>query len=69
MNTHLHVLEAYTNLYKVWPNQKLKEKLNNLLQIFKQSIIADSGHLRLFFSADWEIESNIISYGHDIEAR
>src|SRR5699024_11744409 len=33
MNTHIHVLEAYTNLYKAWPNQYLKERLVSLLDV------------------------------------
>jgi cellobiose epimerase len=68
MNTHLHVLEAYTNLYKVWPSQKIKISILELLQIFKQYFISPQGHLQLFFSANWELESDSISYGHDIEA-
>lgn len=68
MNTHLHVLEAYTNLFKIWPSQKLKASINGLLQVFKQYFISPLGHLHLFFSADWHVESDSISYGHDIEA-
>lgn len=31
MNTHLHIVEAYANLYAVWPDAGLKEKTSNLL--------------------------------------
>src|ERR1035437_1411156 len=34
MNTHLHILESYTNLLRVWPNQQLKEKIAALIRIF-----------------------------------
>jgi mannobiose 2-epimerase len=68
MNTHLHVLEAYTNLYKVWPQKKLKDRIIGLLDIFKNHFLSASGHLQLFFSANWKLESDSISYGHDIEA-
>ncbi len=68
MNTHLHVLEAYSNLFKIWPNKKLKISIVVLLKIFKQSFISPQGHLHLFFSEDWILESDSISYGHDIEA-
>ena len=69
MNTHLHVLEAYANLYKAWPNAKLKEDITELLQLFKKHFIdAETGHLILFFNEDWQPKHGLISYGHDIEA-
>ena len=68
MNTHLHLLEAYSNLYSIWPHQKLKDSIVALLDNFKQHFISPSGHLQLFFSANWKLESDIISFGHDIEA-
>ena len=68
MNTHLHVLEAYSNLFKIWPNIKLKNSIVELLQILKHYFISPQGHLHLFFSEDWRLESDTISYGHDIEA-
>lgn len=68
MNTHLHLLEAYSNLYLIWPHQKLKDSIVSLLDNFKQHFISPIGHLQLFFSANWQLESDIISYGHDIEA-
>jgi cellobiose epimerase len=69
MNTTLHVLEAYANLYEIWPSQNLKADIIHLLRIFDEIIIKDSDHhLGLFFSDDWKADSAIISYGHDIEA-
>ena len=69
MNTHLHVLEAYTTLYKIWPDPKLKGQIVNLIKNFTQHIIdAETGHLILFFDEKWNSRSGIISYGHDIEA-
>lgn len=68
MNTHLHVLEGYTNLYRVWPNESLKESISKLIANFTNHIIGQDGHLGLFFNDDWELKSHIISYGHDIEA-
>lgn len=69
MNTHLHVLEAYTNLYRVWPDPLLQQQLVGLIDLFLQRIIdARSGHLGLFFDEDWRLKSGEISYGHDIEA-
>jgi cellobiose epimerase len=68
MNTHLHILEAYTNLYRVWPDNKLKEKLLELIDIFRNHIINhETSHLELFFDRDWSVYGRYDSYGHDIE--
>lgn len=68
-NTHLHVIEGFTNLYRAWPDAGLKEKIVELLDIFDTHII-DPGtfHLMLFFNDQWQEQGHIISYGHDIEA-
>lgn len=67
-NTHLHVLEGYANLLRVWKNKKLKERLELLINIFLKKIIEPkTGHFNLFFDELWNLKSNILSYGHDIE--
>lgn len=69
MNTHLHVLEAYTNLYRIWPDELLRQRLSRLIQLFLDTILdVERGHLRLFFDKNWRIRSQKISFGHDIEA-
>jgi len=69
MNTHLHILEAYCNLYSLWADKTLKTKIENLLHNFNTHIIDSStGHLALFFDENWKPQSTLISYGHDIEA-
>jgi cellobiose epimerase len=69
MNTNLHVLEAYTNLYRVWPNEGLRERIRQLLDVFTTYIVdKTTGHLGLFFTERWVPRSTIVSYGHDIEA-
>ena len=68
-NTHLHILEPYTNLYRVWPQAQLGERIRNLASLFEERIWnSQTGHLRLFFSDNWENKSDMVSYGHDIEA-
>lgn len=68
MNTHLHIIEAYANLYKVWPDKVLKSKIIHLLQLFVDYFIdSTSFHLNLFFTENWELRPDVISYGHDIE--
>ena len=57
-NTHLHILEAYTSLYKVWKDEELAGKLRNLTTIFIDKIIdRNSSHLNLFFDEDWVSKS------------
>lgn len=70
MNTHLHILEAYTNLYRVWPDPDLRRQLANLLRLFLRRLLSPStNHLGLFFGERWEDRSEgVYSYGHDIEA-
>ncbi len=68
MNTHLHVLEAYSNLYLVWKDPFLKQQLENLIRLFTDKIIDNNDfHQILFFDDDWNSRSSLISFGHDIE--
>lgn len=69
MNTSLHLMEAYANLYRVWPSEALKGRLRNMVQIFLDKIIDDrTFHLINFLDRNWNSTSSIDSYGHDIEA-
>lgn len=69
MNTHLHVIEAFANLYKAWPNPDLAARIRDLLDIFSDKIInRTSNRQRLFFTETWQPAGSIISFGHDIEA-
>ena len=69
MNTHLHLVEAYANLYECSRSPDLKKNILDLLKIFNEKIINPSNHhLGLFFSDDWQMDTTMISYGHDIEA-
>ena len=68
MNTHLHILEAYTNLLSIHKDPQLVNSLENIIRLFLDHFVdQDSYHLNLFFDDDWNLKSSLISYGHDIE--
>lgn len=82
MNTHLHIIEPYTNLYRALQESlspagkeqedvrlQLKKSILNLLDIFTEKLLnKKTYHLDLFFDDEWNGKRNIESYGHDIEA-
>jgi mannobiose 2-epimerase len=68
-NTHLHVMEAYARLFSVWPDPGLRRALAEIVGIMLGRIVNPAtAHLGLFFSENWDLRSDRISYGHDIEA-
>ncbi|MDF2938304.1 MAG: N-acyl-D-glucosamine 2-epimerase, partial [Paenibacillaceae bacterium] len=68
MNTHLHILEAYTNYFRVSKNPRLETQFRRLLEDTLRHIVnVENGHFLLFFEDAWASTSDIISYGHDIE--
>jgi mannobiose 2-epimerase len=69
MNNHLHVLEAYTNLYRVSRAEPVERRLRELLSLFERRILdTRTWHLNHFFNEAWEVRSDTCTYGHDIEA-
>jgi mannobiose 2-epimerase len=69
MNNHLHLLEAYTNLFRIWPDTQLWKRLTELIDLFDQKIVdPTSGHMNHFFDETWQPKSSNYTFGHDIEA-
>jgi mannobiose 2-epimerase len=71
MNNHLHVLEAYTALYRAWPDDRVRARLRELIDLFGLHILARTDgrcHLQHFFDEQWNVCSESYTYGHDIEA-
>ncbi|WP_298847261.1 AGE family epimerase/isomerase [Clostridium sp.] len=68
MNTHLHILEAYTLLYEVSKDDNVAKRLYHLLDLIKNKIYSTKKHsLKVFFDKNWNETVDIQSYGHDIE--
>ncbi|MBO5137812.1 MAG: AGE family epimerase/isomerase [Spirochaetaceae bacterium] len=77
MNTNLHVMEAYTNLFRTLPvvfpeektiHQQIASSLAELARVTVKYILNKENHLVLYFNQDWSGIGNVVSYGHDIEA-
>jgi len=69
MNTHLHILEPYTNLLRVWMDEDLMKAQADLITLFLERIYSEAtGHLQLFFDETWQVKGEAQSFGHDIEA-
>jgi len=81
-NSSIHLLEAFTELYKVWPDALVKTRLQEMLELIRDKIVTQKGYLQLFFTYDWKPVSfhdssdavimnnkNIdhVSFGHDVE--
>ena len=81
-NSSIHVLEALTALYEVWPDEHLKSRLTEMLLLIRDTITTEVGYLNLFFRKDWspvyytdkefiggrnKHVFDHISFGHDIE--
>jgi cellobiose epimerase len=81
-NSSIHLLEAFTSLYKVWPDSLLKLRLSEMLRIVRDTIVGEKGYENLYFTPQWKLISNQnsdeetirkksfldhISFGHDVE--
>ncbi|MEX0660611.1 MAG: AGE family epimerase/isomerase [Balneolaceae bacterium] len=81
-NSGIHILEALTELYLVWPDERVQDRLSELFYIVRDTMVTEEGYLKLYFTDDWshlsyrdsteaEIRENInrdhVTPGHDIE--
>ncbi len=72
MNTHLHLLESFTQLYEVWKDQTLRQRLEELLAILRDKISVEPGAMNLYFTNAWRTErmarmlvDHALAYGWD----
>jgi mannobiose 2-epimerase len=68
MNTHIHLLEAFSQLYQVWKDDLLRQRLEELLAIIRDKVCVDPGAMNLYFTNEWRAFPDHDSYGHDVEA-
>ncbi|MBO9681127.1 MAG: AGE family epimerase/isomerase [Flavisolibacter sp.] len=81
-NSSIHLLEAFTELYSVWKDPLLRERLQEMLFLIRDKIVTPKGYMMLFFKRDWTPISfrdstkefilqhknlNHVSFGHDVE--
>ena len=68
MNNHLHVLEAYTNLYRVWPEPRVERGCASLSSFSSNaSSTPRTCIFHHFFDEPWQVRSDTYTFGHDIE--
>jgi mannobiose 2-epimerase len=67
MNTHIHLLESLTELYQVWPDPTLRDRLEEMLLIVRDKICVKPGVMNLYFTPAWQPIPDHDSYGHDVE--
>jgi cellobiose epimerase len=67
MNTHIHLLEAWTELYRVWPDARLRARLEEMLAIVRDKVSVEPGAMNLYFTNAWRPIPGHDSYGHDVE--
>ena len=81
-NSSIHLLEAFTALYHVWPDSVLRDRLQEMLVLIRDTMTTGDGYLTLFFTEDWQPISyrdstaavrearhyfDHVSFGHDVE--
>ncbi|WP_299683023.1 AGE family epimerase/isomerase [uncultured Tenacibaculum sp.] len=67
LGTHLHLLEAYTNLYQFYKTDQLKDQIQNLFEILIRKFLHQNEFCELDFDKNWKSKTENISIGHNAE--
>lgn len=68
MNTLLHVLEGYTELYRVGGDARVRERLLFILGVLERHVYnPEKRRQEVFFDREYRTLIDLHSYGHDIE--
>lgn len=81
-NSSIHLLEAFAELYQVWPDSLVEVRLREMLHLIRDTIVGEKPYLTLFLTPDWQPISykdssaavrethyhiDHVSFGHDVE--
>lgn len=68
MNTHIHLLESLSALYRAWPDAALRARLEEMFALVRDRVAVESvGCLNYQFTPDWRPLPDHDSFGHDVE--
>jgi len=81
-NSSIHVMEALTELYRIWPDSLVRLRLEEMFYLIRDTFVHPDGYLQLYFEADWTLVQRELAeegdeegqwflshftYGHDVE--
>lgn len=67
-NTHIHLLEAFTALYRLTDDATVKARLEEMVKVVATLVTQSSNYAHKEFYRDWRLhEKPVVSYGHDLE--
>ena len=81
-NSSIHLLEALTTLYEVWPDPVVEERVKEMLTLIRDTFTTEKGYMNLYFEGDWTLVSfkdaprdtilahfyqDHVTFGHDVE--
>jgi mannobiose 2-epimerase len=67
MNDHIHLLEAYAELLRAWPDPVLRQRTEELLAFVRDRIFVEPGCLYIALRPDGKVVPAPVSFGHDVE--
>jgi mannobiose 2-epimerase len=67
-NTHIHLLEAFTELYRASKDATVRSRVDELIKVVAARIVQPSNYAHKEFYRDWRVHAKpVVSYGHDLE--
>jgi cellobiose epimerase len=81
-NSSIHLMEAFTELYQVWPDELVRQRLQEMFYLIRDVIVSERGSLTLYLSesltpvslqdSSKEVHRKLyfldhMSFGHDVE--
>lgn len=69
-NNVMHLLEAYSTLYDVWPNEQLYDAIHNIIYLLDERLRSPEGFLYTYFNRNLSPSTNKyneVSFGHNVQ--